>query len=386
MVVAAGLVGAVTLSILSGPQLLFVLTVGGVLVGGVVWLVLRSATKTTEHRFVDALGRRDAIAVLMHPDPDPDAMSSALAVRELARGVGTDATIYYTGQINRQENKAFETALDVNFNRIETTTEIDADDVVLVDHNVPRGFADEGNLTPFAVIDHHMGSGSGTEHTDVRTDVGACATILADYFRSVGVTPGADSGGIRRHSISLPSSVATALVYGIQSDTNGLTTGSSKKDFEACAYLFPGVDVDVLGRIANPEVEAEVLDVTARAISNREVRDTFACSHVGSVSNVDAIPQAADQLIRLEGVTAAVVTGDCDGTIYLSGRSRDDRVHMGKVLQTTVADVPESQAGGHARMGGGQITIPTGGDADRARRVTPPELSETIFEALAGDR
>jgi nanoRNase/pAp phosphatase (c-di-AMP/oligoRNAs hydrolase) len=62
-------------------------------------------------------------------------------------------------------------------------------------------------------------------------------------------------------------------------------------------------------------------------------------------------------LLKLEGITAVIVIGEKDETLYLSGRSRDDRVHIGNILHKVVEDIPMSTAGGHAQMGGGQVSI-----------------------------
>jgi nanoRNase/pAp phosphatase (c-di-AMP/oligoRNAs hydrolase) len=179
--------------------------------------------------------------------------------------------------------------------------------------------------------------------------------------------------------------VATGLLHGIQSDTKSLTKGCSTLEFDAAAYLYPGVDQDQLDRIANPEVDAEVLDTKATAIRARDVRNAFAVSDVGSVSNVDAIPQAADELLRLEGVTAVVVLGDDGETIHLSGRSRDDRVHMGKALRAVVEDVPMAGAGGHARMGGGQLSVDHMEGLGPGDGLDREQLHDRLFDAMNRD-
>jgi nanoRNase/pAp phosphatase (c-di-AMP/oligoRNAs hydrolase) len=115
------------------------------------------------------------------------------------------------------------------------------------------------------------------------------------------------------------------------------------------------------------------------------VRNAFAISDVGTVSNVDAIPQAADELLRLEGVTAVVVLGDKDGQIHLSGRSRDDRVHMGKSLRAVVEDVPMASAGGHARMGGGQLSLDHMEGLGPSNGLTRDQFKDRLFTALNGD-
>jgi nanoRNase/pAp phosphatase (c-di-AMP/oligoRNAs hydrolase) len=88
-------------------------------------------------------------------------------------------------------------------------------------------------------------------------------------------------------------------------------------------------------------------------------------------------------------VTAVVVCGERDGMIYLSGRSRDDRVHMGRALEAAVSDIPNASAGGHARMGGGQIperdeVEVASGDAS-ARRVSRSALIDRLFDTMSGD-
>jgi nanoRNase/pAp phosphatase (c-di-AMP/oligoRNAs hydrolase) len=88
----------------------------------------------------------------------------------------------------------------------------------------------------------------------------------------------------------------------------------------------------------------------------------------------------------MEGVTAAVVVGEKSGNIYLSGRSRDDRVHMGRTLEAALTDVPGSSAGGHARMGGAQITGNDGVvDTDGGLRIEREALVERLFESMSGE-
>jgi nanoRNase/pAp phosphatase (c-di-AMP/oligoRNAs hydrolase) len=349
-------------------------------------IVFRRFRRSKGHRLARLLKRQDSVTVLMHPNPDPDAMSAAMGVQALADSVDTEAEIQYPGQIRHQENRAFETVLDLDFDEIESDADLADGPVVLVDHNEPRGFAGSENVDPLAVIDHHPGGGEGREFTDVRTDNGASASIFAEYFDEMGWEP-VDPDEIENTDKEdvLPPRVATGLIYGIQSDTKSLTKGCSPAEFEAAAYLYPGVDEDNLDRIANPEVDAEVLDVKATAITNREVRNAFAISDVGTVSNVDAIPQAADELLRLEGVTAVVVLGDKDGQIHLSGRSRDDRVHMGKSLRAVVENVPMAGAGGHARMGGGQLSLEHMEGLGPSNGLTRDQLKDRVFTALNGD-
>ncbi len=376
------------------PVLVTGVVIGLLLLAGGGVSLYRYLTRSTVSRLQSLLSGYDTVTVLMHPNPDPDAMSSALAVDQLATAAGTETELCYPGEIRRPENRAFETVLDLEFDHIETVDDITTESVVLVDHNEPRGFAGAEEITPTAVIDHHPGGGTGTDFTDVRTDMGACATIFADYFQSLEwdffeVDVALTDGGVNTDDVpveAIPSHVATGLIYGIQSDTRSLTNGCSKADFTAAGYLYGGIDSDLLNRIANPQVDAEVLEVTARAITDREVRAPYGFSDVGEVSNTDAIPQAADELETLEGISAVVIIGEKEGTIRIAGRSRDDRVHIGRVIEAVVDDIPMAEGGGHARMGGGKISVEYMDGIGPSDGLSKRDLQERVFEAMAGER
>jgi nanoRNase/pAp phosphatase (c-di-AMP/oligoRNAs hydrolase) len=381
----ADAVGAVERAFAQNPVVVVLAAAGAaVLVGALgwrLWLARRPPGATLRRR----LAATDAVAVLMHPDPDPDAMACALGVARIAEQAGTEATVQYPGRIRHHENRAFRTVLDLDLDRVESAAGLAADAVVLVDHNAPRGFDGADGVSPFAVVDHHPGGGEGSAFTDVRPDRGSCASIVTEYFDQIGARrfgPDDDVPDDPEEPV-LTSDVATGLMYGVLSDTKNLTRGCSGAEFDASAYLSPAVDEDRLDRIAHPQVDAESLDTKARAITDRETRPPYAVSDVGTVNNRDAIPQAADELRQLEGIASVVVLGDDDGTIHLSGRSRDDRVHMGRALAAAVDDIPMANAGGHARMGGGQVSVAHMEGIGPGEGLTRQEFRERLFEAMA---
>ncbi len=347
--------------------------------------LLRRFRRTPGQRFARLLGSYEEVAVLTHPNPDPDAMAAAMGVTHLAEQFGTAATIQYPGQIRHQENRAFRTVLDLDADAITDAEDLAADAVILVDHNEPRGFQGCEAVSPVAVVDHHPESGTGRAFTDIRPEYGACASVIAEYFDELGLDPLMETDGNGISDAVMPQRIATALMYGVLTDTSNLTRGCSPAEFDASEYLYAGIDADRLDRVANPPVDADVLDTISRAIRERDVRGPFAVSDVETVGNVDAISQAADELLRLEGLTAVVVFGDDEETIHLSGRSRDDRIHMGDLLESLVDDIPMSGAGGHARMGGGQISKahleglgPRGG-------MSREDFIERLFDGMEGD-
>jgi nanoRNase/pAp phosphatase (c-di-AMP/oligoRNAs hydrolase) len=376
------------IDVLAGEPLLYpvLAAVGFVLLYGLYRLVQwlrRPAGEVFQH----LLEGYDAITILMHPNPDPDAMASAMAVKAIAERVGTDATVQYSGQIRRPENRAFRTVLGFDCDRIEAASDIEQPNgIVLVDHNTPRGFVGSERVEPIAVVDHHPGNGTGDEFTDVREECGATASILTEYLTDLDAAfePTDDDGDGEDETLVVDRKLATGLTYGIQSDTKNLTRGCTRQDFGICATLFPAIDEDLLHRIATPEISHDVLRVKATAINNVQVEGSFGICNVGEVGTVDALSQAVEELMRLEGTTAVVLYGVNDGTVHVSARSKDDRVHMGEALQRAVSHIETASAGGHARMAGGQIPVSQmeGEDSDRPDFE---RFDERLLRAMNGD-
>lgn len=334
--------------------------------------------ETESDRFLNVIEDCNKITVLMHNNPDPDAMACALAVDRLAQDCGVSSEIVYPGRIAHDENRAFRAVLNVEFKQIDHAREIEGDKVVLVDQFEPRGVKDGETIVPSAVIDHHDPNGkypSNIEFCDIRESVGACSSILSGYLQDQNLL---DSEPEKNR---ISNDLATALYHGIKSDTDDISQSVSDLDFASINLLYQNIDEEKLYRISNPKVDGNSLETKARSIMGRDVRGPFAVSDVGDVQNTDSIPQAADELIRLEGVSAAVVMGLCNESIRLSGRAYDDRIHLGKALQRAVEEITsEGGAGGHADMAGGKIPKDALENSEHSRS----DLVEKVFDVMDG--
>ncbi|MFB6094536.1 MAG: DHH family phosphoesterase [Halanaeroarchaeum sp.] len=285
----------------------------------------------------------DDLAIVMHDNPDPDAIAAAVALERIAGWHGVDARPVYYGRISHQENRAFVNLLGLDLENLEPGEAVDASAIALVDHSSP-GVND--HLPPDApitlVVDHHSTAAAvDASYVDVRDAVGATSTLLVEY--------------IRAYHVDVDEVVATALLYGIRVDTDDFTRGVTRADFEAAAALMPFVDLDVLERIEEPSIDPETMETIARAIRNRERTDQILTSCVGPIGDRDALAQAADRLLALEGVHVTLVYGHSDGTVYLSARSRGVPVDLGEILRETFGDM--GSAGGHADMAGAQLSL-----------------------------
>jgi nanoRNase/pAp phosphatase (c-di-AMP/oligoRNAs hydrolase) len=320
------------------------------------------------HRLLAVLRGLDGpLAVVMHDNPDPDAIASALALARIARSVGVEADPCYFGDISHQENRALVNLLDLDLTNLAEADAIDAyGGVALVDHSRP-GVNDglDPDTVVDVVIDHHPPREPvEADFVDLRSDAGATSTLLAAYLERLGIDPTRE--------------VATALLYGIRIDTREFTRETVDSDFEAAAFLLPYVDESVLERVESPNMSPDVLATLAAAIRNRRVYDDVLTSGVGRISNRDALAQAVDRLLDMEGICIAVVYGFVDGTIYVSARARGTDVDLGEVLRDALGAI--GSAGGHADMAGAQIPLGILGEVDDA---SADSLASVVDEVIA---
>jgi len=286
----------------------------------------------------------DRLAVVTHDNPDPDAIASAVALARIAEGLGCEADVRYWGAITHQENRAFVNLLEYDLENVDPGASVEGyDGIALVDHSRP-GVNDQ--LPPETdvdiVIDHHPPR-LPVEATfvDLRSDVGATSTLLVDYLEA------ADR--------PLDEDVATGLLFGIRVDTDEFTREVSVADFEAAAALLPDADLALLERVESPSVSGDTLETIADAIRNRRQEGSVLMSCVGRLTTRDALSQAADRLLTLDGVSTTLVYGVHDGTIYLSARARGTGLDLGEILRDGFDQI--GSAGGHADMAGAQITL-----------------------------
>lgn len=313
----------------------------------------------------DLLADGEALTVVCHDNPDPDCLASALALSELAAAAGIeDVVLCYGGDISHQQNRAFVNLLELDLEPFEPGLLSDRL-VAFVDHSVPGENNDVPAETAIdVVIDHHPAESVEARFVDRREDAGATATILTEYVRAL--------------DVDLAGRLATALLFAVRRETLGFLRGVTVAEHEAAAVLYPHADAETLRRLASPPVTGATADALGTAIDNREVRGAVCISHVGRTGERDALPQAADYLVELEGVGTAVVFGIVEDALELSGRTTDSRVHIGEVLSDAFDDV--GSAGGHREMSGGQVPLGLFSDAAADDRLV------AFVESIVTDR
>ncbi|MCU4742082.1 DHH family phosphoesterase [Halobacteria archaeon AArc-m2/3/4] len=311
------------------------------------------------------------LAIVTQNSPDPDSIASAAAVQAIASHLGVESDVIYLGDIGHQENRAF-----VNLLGIELVQWADVQDpsvydtVALVDHATST----EMDLPVDIIIDHHEPAEEyEPSFVDIRPNMSSTSTIITKY--------------IQEFDMNVSEEVATALLYGIRAETLDFKRDTTPADLTAAAYLYPFANHDTLEQVESPSMSPETLDVLAEAIANRDVQGSHLVSNAGFVRDREALSQAANHLLNLEGVTTTAVFGVAEETIFLAARSKDIRMNIGNVLADAYGEMGETA--GHSTQASAEIPLGifTGIDISDDTRETLLELTEeavkrTLFDAM----
>lgn len=308
----------------------------------------------------------EKMAIIMHDNPDPDCISSALSLKLIAEKMGVVSDVFYGGQIGYQENQVLVELLELILIHPEGNLDFSEYDLTaFVDHcpwdytSIARG------VDPDIVIDHHMLPEYRGRFMDVREDVGSTSTILIEY--------------LQLFEIEIDSKLATGLFYGLLVDTDNFRRSISTEDIEALKVLRGRVDMELLSRVEKAgfsrglersHTDADFLDVLGEAVKNMQEREGVVFSCVGEVKYRDAVSNSADYLSKMEKVDMVVVYGVIKDTVYISARSWDEGLHVGKLLREAFRGL--GKAGGHPSIGGGAIPL----------EKLPEDYGEEIIERV----
>ena len=309
-----------------------------------------------------------------HDYPDPDTIASALGLGWLMGELfGIETTIGYGGIIGRAENKAMIKVLGIKMRRTATSDFKRFDLLALLDtqpevgnHCVPF------ERTPDIVFDHHFPrdlEGPTPEFHDVGGEYGATSTKVVELIMASGLEP--------------PTNIATALFYGVKSDTMNLAREASAADVAAYLYLFPRADNRLLAEIEHPQVPLDYFRVFNKAIMRGRIYGTMIVSDLGEVYTPDLCAEVADRMLQVEGVNHALVAGWYEEALFLSLRTRSRAKNAGRILHSLVTKHTQGTAGGHGPMAGARI--PMEGRSQRSRADIRRKIVQKVVAAFGQD-
>lgn len=319
----------------------------------------------------DLLRTRQRLLVLTHNNPDPDSLGGAIGLMEFARlACGIETKLAITGKILRAENQAMVRELGIELDRLDTIKLSDFDCVALVDTQPGFGhtFVPAGTAVDI-VIDHHVCDDSKidpaqTAFLDVRPDIGATSTIVGSYLMHAGLEPSRQA--------------ATALHYGIRTDTADLSRNVSDLDVQVVEFLAKFVDRQALAEITNPRLPVAYYRTLKDALSKVRLYDGLVLCSLGTTTSAEMVAEVADMLLRMEGAKAVFCGGLIGQSYYISVRTEAGG-DAWSLIKAGI-DTEEGSCGGHGSVAGGSITLDCA-DSRTLRRLER-RLERNVLKAM----
>jgi hypothetical protein len=235
--------------------------------GPLVTEFARSLTRARVQQYQRYFSDADRVLIMLHNDPDPDAMASGLALRNILKRTKATAIIGALQGVTRPENVRMMNLLDIHVEPITIESMKGFDRIAMVDVQ-PHYFGEAIDRVDL-VIDHHPEQpGYTAVFKDVRPDYGSTCTILTEHLRAV--------------DANISERTATAMLYAIKSDTLFFNRQTNRVDIEAFSYLYPLADPTLIRKMEGAEItleriRAENSSIRSSADSSARCRARISC-------------------------------------------------------------------------------------------------------------
>ncbi|HKB13978.1 MAG TPA: DHH family phosphoesterase [Vicinamibacterales bacterium] len=331
----------------------------------------RSLTRARVQQYQRYFADADRVLILLHNDPDPDAMASGLALRNLLRRTKTTAIIGAIQGVTRPENLRMVNLLDIHVEAVTHHSVRDYDRIAMVDvqPHYFGGLIDRVDL----VIDHHPEQpGYTAVFKDIRPDYGSTSTILTEHLRAV--------------DVNISERAATAMLYAIKSDTLFFNRSTNRVDLEAFSYLYPLADAAMIRKMEGAEITLERLDYVLRAYKDGTLTEQVFCAFLGALPREDFIPYVADFFLQLEDVKWTIIAGIVNDSLVISVRNLGYTKNAGEFVRRFFSDI--GSAGGHRAMAKAVIPMRALREkfGDLPGEMIGPKLQDLAHEFLAHDQ
>ncbi|SDN83438.1 DHH family phosphoesterase [Desulfonauticus submarinus] len=292
-------------------------------------------------QLLNLLDKQERWLILINADPD--ALSSALALKRIMARRVLDVGIGHINEISRPDNLAMIRLLRIPTKKVTSNLIVQYDRFALVDSQ-PHHHPSFQEIDFSIVIDHHPLSSEHpveADFQDIRPDYGANATILTEYLYNLKIRPG--------------KLLATALVYGIKTDTQSFERPFAETDIKAFKYLTKFYNSLLLQKIIRSEFHKDWLKYFCQAFRKLKFLGNGLGVCLGNVESPDILVILADFFLQIHNISWDMVGGVYDNKLVVIFRGDGLRRDMGKLAMKMFSDY--GPAGGHRAMARAEVPL-----------------------------
>ena len=310
----------------------------------------KGKSRVMAHALANLIQDADKVFIVGHARPDMDAFGSAIGIYALTTNIGkpayivlesnTDAIDLIYEQSKNQGPYSFITHDEARTMLSSKTL------IVMVDHHRAAISDDPALLTmtkKIAIIDHHRRMADAIEkpvlfHMEVSAS--SASELVSEMLQYSG-----DRGEISHFE-------AEALLAGIMLDSKNFTTNAGVRTFDAASWLkrkgadtnnvknYFKIDLDFYQKKLNVIANAEILQNGIAVAYTKETDPAMGL----------IVSQAADELLTMQGVDAAIAAGSNGETTMVSARSNGSKYNVQTLME-------KLGGGGHQNAAAVQLEV-----------------------------
>ncbi|MEJ5330482.1 MAG: DHH family phosphoesterase [Desulfobaccales bacterium] len=298
-----------------------------------------TAMKSQLARLYQLFHHEDHLLILI--DADPDSIASALALKRLLWHRISGCLISPIRPITRSQNQRMVRLLNIPLVPYPEVDPAHFTRFALVDSQPPHHELFARHRYDL-IIDHHPRHPDTTARMlDIRPSYGATSTILTEYLRAARIKP----------SLQL----ATALYYGIKTDTANFERPACEADIRAFHFLFRYTRLALVRRLEFAELTLGMLQYYQQALRRYRVKGNRLYTFLGPVSTPDILVIIADSFLRVEEISWTIVGGIYQDQLVVIFRNDGLRKNAGRLAQAAFGKL--GKAGGHATSARAEVPL-----------------------------
>jgi nanoRNase/pAp phosphatase (c-di-AMP/oligoRNAs hydrolase) len=295
--------------------------------------------RTLLQRLYQLFAHEDRLLILI--EADPDSIASALALKRLLWHRLSACVISHIRPITRPQNERMVSLLGISLTPFKEIAPAEFNRKALVDSQPAHHESFAGHRYD-VIIDHHPRHPETTARlVDLRPEYGATATILTEYLRAARIKP----------SLKL----ATALYYGIKSDTANFERPAIEADVRAFHYLFRFTRRALVRRLDFAEFNLSMFPYFQQAFSRYRIRHRRLYAFLGRVSAPDILVILADFFLRAGEISWTIVGGIVEDRLVVIFRNDGLRKNAGQLALKAFGRW--GSAGGHATSARAEVLL-----------------------------
>ncbi len=278
--------------------------------------------------------------VLVVINADPDAIACAMAIKRLLWRKVSETMIAYFNPITRPDNLTMIDLTEPGMKKLDQVKREDFNTFVIVDSQPSHNESFQG-FEFQVIIDHHPVTGDQAAYMDIRSDYGACSTLMTEYLKSRQIKPS--------------PKLAAAMMLGIKTDTAGFTRQAGIRDIRAFQYLYKFADMNIVTKVERALMSQKDLDFLGTAIKYRQIINNRAFFHAGAIAYPDELVITADFFLSIAKVNWSVVSGVYEKKLIIV--IRNDGLRKGAGNTAKEAFAAYGSAGGHKTMARAELDM-----------------------------